>query len=143
MARRKKVDPHDVVIDVAVPPVEGGESAIVAVDPVAQAVAALEEKVKTAVVAAREKDVERIGDLDDILGDIGDSLKRTKWDEVPVKDKAIAFGILTDKRGKILDDMMPQRKQARRDANKSRTVFKFNFANQTAEVSVADGGDDE
>jgi hypothetical protein len=141
--RRKKVDPNDVVIDVDVPPLEDAGSAVAVVDEVAKAVAALEEKVKTAAVAAREKDVERIGDLDAILGDIGESLKRTKWDEVPVKDKAIAFGILTDKRGKILDDMVPQRKEARKKANQSRTVFKFNFATQTAEVHVDGDGEGE
>jgi hypothetical protein len=143
--RRKKVDPNDVVIDVDVPPLEDAGSAVAVVDEVAKAVAALEEQAKSVAIDARKQDMERVCVIDEVLNEIGESLKRTKWDEVAVKEKAIAFGILTDKKGKILDDIVPERKERRKRA-KRQNIFIYEISNKDTRgvaVAIEEGGDDE
>jgi hypothetical protein len=145
--RKRRIDAND-VIDITpageVPDAPPGENLPAVTDEVALAVAALEEQAKSVAIDARKKDMAVVPVIDEVTDLILESLKNTKWDEVGEKDKAIVFGILSDKRSKRLDDIIPQRKQARKDANKSRTKFTFNFATQTAEVSVDDGdGGDE
>lgn len=148
--KTKKIDPNDVIdvqpviksVEMADEEVETAPSgqSLVVQDRVANALAMVEGKAREVAVDARAKDLETIDSIEDVTAEMLKAFKGADWeriaDERP-KDAAIAFGILMDKREKLLSY------DARRPgAKKKRTTFVFDFANQKAAVTVDDGGDD-
>lgn len=150
--RKKKID-HDDVIDI-LPVVPTGDASpgellpvaeedrMPAVDRIAAEMAVVEDKARQVAVDARKKDLETIQEIEGVTKDMLEGFKGIDWQEIiqnKPKDAAIAYGILMDKREKLLsyDAARPSNRRKRGGVK-----FEFNFSEQKATVTVEDGGEE-